>query len=1008
MDDIKDVGLRAVFQGVDKFLAQTKSVDAAVASMGRKLTGAAATTAGMGAAISGATRGLTGLLDPLQKVGFAVFGVQQLAQSFTMLGSAIMGPSSAWEQYEISFTTLLKSADKAESKLAEFEAFAAKTPFTLPQVVDASKQMLAYGFSVDEVLPKLTAIGDASAALGAETFPAIVRALGQMRVTTKVNAQDMLQLTSAGVNAWQYLADAIGISTKEVRELSEQGVLPAEAAIEAIIQGMIKQFGGLGVAQSKSLQGIISNLEDFSFKARRALFGGVFEGLKEVLGGGLEALTQPAVMDTFTNIGKTLGEFASKAIELGRDVLPNIGDALGELGRMWEGMGEKAWTALTGVAILFMARGPIMAGIGLAVRGVVALGAAFSGLGLKIIGLIALATALGAAFEAVVFSLDTGSFDAFTARFTSNMKRVGADIEVMANEAVASLTNNPELSKQARSVYNEKIKAYDLEGKLAALEAQRDETIKAIALKEKERNWNHLHFMGAMEEEIAVFTEEYIAQKQGAEGLTDLLAKQNAEIATIKGQLDAANVSMSTFGDTGALAGDSIKTALEEAADAMGPAFDTAFDWVKGTAFDTAVSIGDYFTDTMRTVLGNIRAAASAAQARPSMDAWGSYAESVDAVIIENARYAEELSKTSQQAGFDWQSYLSKLGSTGGATSAASSAIQSLEAAIRDCTSAMEALSNVRLPGMQAAEDDIFDLEMQIKRARLQELGLGDAIQDAAKEVGQGFDMLSAQEREIAEGIPVALQKWEYDMQKAAQEAERAASQAAQDTGGGEKESQRLERLREAKQLMYDLTYEPQLRKLRETYETLSGANREITFEEALKGMLELGGKADSMKKQLALLTSETGEQTEQYETQEQILDRIYGNRTNQLTAEGLIGGAIDANNEKLAEQLRLTGLISQTGGTNPEPFSLMGQIPGMAEGGTVGRSGMFRVGERGPETVFLPQNSVVLPHTARVPQAVSRSETETFNIYGASQPVDVAMAVRREMAFQRLRAGRN
>ena len=45
MDDIKDTGLRAVFQGVDKFLAQTKSVDAAVASMGRKLTGAAATTA---------------------------------------------------------------------------------------------------------------------------------------------------------------------------------------------------------------------------------------------------------------------------------------------------------------------------------------------------------------------------------------------------------------------------------------------------------------------------------------------------------------------------------------------------------------------------------------------------------------------------------------------------------------------------------------------------------------------------------------------------------------------------------------------------------------------------------------------------------------------------------------------------------------------------------------------------------------------------------------------------
>lgn len=1007
MDDIKDVGLRAVFQGVDKFLAQTKSVDAAVASMGRKLTGAAATTAGMTGAIGNATRGLTGLLDPLQKVGFAVFGVQQLAQSFTMLGSAILGPSSAWEQYEISFTTLLKSADKAEAKLAEFEAFAAKTPFTLPQVVDASKQMVAYGFSIDEVVPKLTAIGDASAALGSETFPAIVRALGQMRVTTKVNAQDMLQLTSAGVNAWQYLADAIGVSTKEVRELSEQGVLPAEAAIEAIIQGMTKQFGGLGVAQSKSLQGILSNLEDFSFKARRALFGGVFEGLKEVLGGGLEALTQPAVMDTFTNIGKTLGEFASKAIELGRDVLPIMGDALGELGRLWESMGEKAWTALAGVGILFMARGPIMAGIGLAFKGIIALTTAFSGFGLKIIGLIALATALGAAFEAMVFSINAGSFEGFADRFESNMKRVGADIELMTNEAIASMTGDKALSETARSVYNAKMKAYDAEGEVIKQQVNEKEIAKEITsiferlaeIQEKrESGEGQLDYLNAVE----------ASYKQRLRDLMEIKAVQAQQTAEAQAGFEVVNSEIAKMGDLGGMSGDAIKTKMKEAADALGPAFDTAFDWVKGTAFDTAVSIGDYFTDTMRTVLGNIRAAASAAQAQPSMNAWGSYAESVDAVIIENARYAEELSKTTQQAGFDWKNYLSNLGSTGGATSAASAAIQSLEAAIRDCTSAMEALSNVRLPGMQAAEDDIFDLEMQIKRARLQELGLGDAIQDAAKEVGQGFDMLSAQEREIAEGIPVALQKWEYDMQKAAQDAERAASQAAQDTGGGEKESQRLERLREAKQLMYDLTYEPQLRKLRETYETLSGANREITFEEALKGMLELGGKADSMKKQLALLTSETGEQTEQYETQEQILDRIYGNRTNQLTAEGLIGGAIDANNEKLAEQLRLTGLISQTGGTNPEPFSLMGQIPGMAEGGTAGRSGMFRVGERGPETVFLPQNSVVLPHTARVPQAVSRSETETFNIYGASQPVDIAMAVRREMAFQRLRAGRN
>jgi tape measure domain-containing protein len=83
--------------------------------------------------------------------------------------------------------------------------------------------MLAMGFSAKEVMPTLTAIGDASSGLGlgAEGLDRITRALGQMRAKGKVSAEEMLQLTEAGVPAWAILSKAIGKSTDTGREHSQ-------------------------------------------------------------------------------------------------------------------------------------------------------------------------------------------------------------------------------------------------------------------------------------------------------------------------------------------------------------------------------------------------------------------------------------------------------------------------------------------------------------------------------------------------------------------------------------------------------------------------------------------------------------------------------------------------------------------------------------------------------------------------------------------------------------------
>lgn len=168
------------------------------------------------------------------------------------------------EQARIGFTTMLGSATKADAFLRDMGAFAAKTPFEFPELLDASRKLMAFGFEAGDILPMMTDIGDAMAAMGqgSEAVGRITYALGQMSTSGRVGAQDMMQLTSVGVKAWDYLAKASGKSIAEVRKLAEEGMLDARAAIQIILAGMRADYAGAMEAQSKTFSGLMSTMKD--------------------------------------------------------------------------------------------------------------------------------------------------------------------------------------------------------------------------------------------------------------------------------------------------------------------------------------------------------------------------------------------------------------------------------------------------------------------------------------------------------------------------------------------------------------------------------------------------------------------------------------------------------------------------------------------------------------------------------------------------------------------------
>ena len=111
-------------------------------------------------------------------IGMTMF--EALKRGFKTVVESAIDFNSMLQNARIGFTTMLGSAERAEAFLRDMAEFAAKTPFEFPELLDASKLMLAYGFAAGDVLPMMEAVGNASAAvgLGAAGIDRIILALG--------------------------------------------------------------------------------------------------------------------------------------------------------------------------------------------------------------------------------------------------------------------------------------------------------------------------------------------------------------------------------------------------------------------------------------------------------------------------------------------------------------------------------------------------------------------------------------------------------------------------------------------------------------------------------------------------------------------------------------------------------------------------------------------------------------------------------------------------------------
>lgn len=413
-------------------------------------------------------------------IGMGMF--EAVRAGFQSIIGTALDFNSMMEQASIGFTTMLGSAERAQAFLEEMGAFAAETPFEYPDLLTASRRLMAMGFAADEVLPTLRAVGDAASGLGLgrEGIDRITLALGQMRAKAKVSGEEMRQLTEAGVPAWDILAKAMGKSTAEVMKLSEQGLIPADRAIQELVAGMEARFPNMMGKLANSWQGVTSTIRDVWRMTVGAITASLFSGLTNWLKGIRDLATQfYTTFRTLQQSGFSVGMALRVAIAqaLGPDIaallstlMTIVGSIANVLARLaglirdhWATIVPVIWAVLAGF-VMFRVVIPVIQAVRAAVLGLTAavgaLNAAVLALAVLLMAVAALWGAYSASVEKANLARVLGGIGG-AAQGNKQLAVSSNEVASGANRAAGGLNKQADATKKAGKAAAQNIQSFD-------------------------------------------------------------------------------------------------------------------------------------------------------------------------------------------------------------------------------------------------------------------------------------------------------------------------------------------------------------------------------------------------------------------------------------------------------------------------------------------------------------------------------------------------------------------
>lgn len=197
-----------------------------------------------------------------KKAGLAMAGYFSF-QAGQQLIRQIVNVRGEFQQLQVAFETMLNSKEKANALMQQITDLAATTPFTLQEVAQGAKQLLAYGFEAQNLTNNLRMLGDVAAGVSTD-ISGLVYLYGTLKTSGRVTIIDLQQFAGRGVPIFDKLSEQLGVAVSEIRSMVSEGKI-GFPQVEKAFKEMTSQGGmffNLMDKQSKTVTGQISNLQD--------------------------------------------------------------------------------------------------------------------------------------------------------------------------------------------------------------------------------------------------------------------------------------------------------------------------------------------------------------------------------------------------------------------------------------------------------------------------------------------------------------------------------------------------------------------------------------------------------------------------------------------------------------------------------------------------------------------------------------------------------------------------
>lgn len=211
------------------------------------------------------------------KIGAAA--IATVSAGLVALGRIGVNYNAQIESYTMGLTTLLGTAEEANKVIKNIKEDAAKTPFDVAGLVQANQLLIGAGVSAENARETILALGDAVSATGGgnDELSRMAANLQQIKNVGVASAIDIKQFAMAGINIYKVMADYLGVTTEEVKDLQINYDDLSAALIKAASAGGI--YEGAMQKQSKTFKGLVSTLKDNA----KALVGEVFQPISQGL-----------------------------------------------------------------------------------------------------------------------------------------------------------------------------------------------------------------------------------------------------------------------------------------------------------------------------------------------------------------------------------------------------------------------------------------------------------------------------------------------------------------------------------------------------------------------------------------------------------------------------------------------------------------------------------------------------------------------------------------------------